>query len=80
MILICDIITFKKKEPSFMRVRPSDRDILSFLYSQYHQIYCIFQCIMCTESLCASSPLCDIQLVWQYMCMALTVKHNYFIS
>ena len=32
------------------------------------------------ESLCASSPLCDIQLVWQYMCVALTVKHNYFIG
>jgi hypothetical protein len=32
-----------------MRVRPSDKDILSFLYSQYHQIYCIFQHIMCTE-------------------------------
>jgi len=32
-----------------MRVRPSHRDILSFLYSQYHQIYCIFQHIMCTE-------------------------------
>ena len=30
--------------------------------------------------LCASSPLCDIQLVWQYMCVALTVKHNYFIG
>jgi len=33
-----------------------------------------------TQSLCASSPLCDIQLVWQYMCVALTVKHNYFIG
>jgi len=32
------------------------------------------------EPLCASSPLCDIQLVWQYMCLALTVKHNYFIG
>jgi len=30
--------------------------------------------------LCASPPLCDIQLVWQYMCVALTVKHNYFIG
>jgi len=30
--------------------------------------------------LCASSPLCDIQSVWQYMCVALTVKHNYFIG
>ena len=30
-----------------------------------------------SASLCASSPLCDIQLVWQYMCVALTVKHNY---
>jgi len=32
------------------------------------------------KSLYASSPLCDIQLVWQYMCVALTVKHNYFIG
>jgi len=36
-----------------MRVRPSDRDILSILYSQYHQIYCIFQRTMCTEVLVA---------------------------
>ena len=32
------------------------------------------------ESLCASSPLCDMQLVWQYMCVALTVKHNYLLA
>ena len=36
--------------------------------------------MLCIESLCASSPLCDIQLVWQYMCVALTVKHNYFLA
>jgi len=34
-----------------MRVSPSDRDTVSFCHSQYHQIYSIFQCIICTEIL-----------------------------
>ena len=39
-------------------------------YSQISKIQC--------KSLCASSPLCDIQLLWQYMCVALTVKTQLF--
>jgi hypothetical protein len=34
-----------------MKVGPCDRDTLSFIHSQYHQIYWIFHHIMCTEIL-----------------------------
>jgi hypothetical protein len=62
MIWTCNITTFKKKGRSFMWVRPSERYTLSFLYSQYHQIYCIFQCIMCTEIL--FGELCEKNIYW----------------
>jgi hypothetical protein len=48
---VCNITTFKRKGHSFVRVRPSDRDALSVLYSLYHQIYGSFHLIMPIEFL-----------------------------